>query len=184
MCAAVEGHQAALDALDAQVGDGDTGSTFAAAARRVRAELDTLPLADVGALLARAVGPARRLDGRLQRGARLDLLRGRRDGGRRGRGHRPGAAGGGGRRPRAGGADVGDRTLLDALVPAVQVLREGGTLVAAAEAAEAGTAATAGMRSARAGRSAYVPGEHLRVQDPGAEAVAVMVRAAADATTA
>jgi hypothetical protein len=40
------------------------------------------------------------------------------------------------------------------------------------------------MSTARAGRSAYVPGEHLRVQDPGAAAVAVMLRAAADASAA
>ena len=184
VCAAVEGHQAALDALDAQVGDGDTGSTFAAAARRVRSELDTLPMADVGALLTAvsvllgssmggssgvlgsiffaaagtAAGDGAGTAQALQAG--VDAVR------------------------RAGGADVGDRTLLDALVPAVDVLRQGGSLVEAAEAAEAGTAATAGMRAARAGRSAYVPGEHLQVQDPGAEAVAVMVRAAADATTA
>jgi dihydroxyacetone kinase len=46
VCTAVEAQQGALDALDAQVGDGDTGSTFATAARRVRDQLDALPLAD------------------------------------------------------------------------------------------------------------------------------------------
>ncbi len=179
VCAAVEGHRDALDALDAQVGDGDTGSTFAAAARRVRAELDSLPLADAGALfgalsalLAGSMGGSSGVLGSIffaaagttagEGAGTADALQAGVDAVRR-----------------AGGADVGDRTLLDALVPAVQVLREGGSLAAAADAAEAGAASTAGMTAARAGRSAYVPGEHLRVPDPGAEAVSIMVRAAA-----
>ena len=42
-----------LDALDALVGDGDTGSTFASAAERVAGEVDELPLADRAALMRR-----------------------------------------------------------------------------------------------------------------------------------
>ena len=80
-----------------------------------------------------------------------------------------------------GGAAPGDRTLLDALVPAIDALRNGSVADAAA-AAEAGAATTATMTSAAAGRSAYVSQEHLTdVQDPGAAAIAVIVRAAAGA---
>ena len=156
VCAAVEGHRAALDALDAQVGDGDTGSTFAAAARRVRAELDGLPLADRSALLGALSALLALSMGGSSRRPRLDLLL-------RPLGTVAGEGAGAGEAlqagvdacpPGAGGADAGDRTLLDGADPAVQVLREGGTLAAAAEAAEAGTAVTAGIAVARAGRSA------------------------------
>ena len=50
--AALESARDALDALDARIGDGDTGSTFAAAGRRVAEELDSLPLAQPSALCA------------------------------------------------------------------------------------------------------------------------------------
>ena len=38
--------EAALNALDAKVGDGDTGSTMASAARSVKSELGRMPLAN------------------------------------------------------------------------------------------------------------------------------------------
>ena len=46
ICQALIKREAELNALDARVGDGDTGTTFAAAARTVLAELDALPLSD------------------------------------------------------------------------------------------------------------------------------------------
>ncbi|HEY1734984.1 MAG TPA: dihydroxyacetone kinase subunit DhaK, partial [Acidimicrobiales bacterium] len=46
VCEALITEQRVLDALDAKVGDGDTGSTVAAAARRVLGELDELPLGE------------------------------------------------------------------------------------------------------------------------------------------
>lgn len=83
-----------------------------------------------------------------------------------------------------GGAAPGDRTMLDALLPAVgafeEVLTSGGTtadaLRAAAEAATSGARATAGMRPRR-GRSSYLGERALSHPDPGAEAVAVWLRA-------
>lgn len=87
---------------------------------------------------------------------------------------------GGEKMQRYGGAALGDRTMLDALLPALAELAAGsGTAVAAATAAE-GAAATAAMAQASAGRSAYVPSSHLLgITDPGAEAVAVVFGAVA-----
>ncbi len=165
--------QQALDSLDARTGDGDTGSTFAGAARRVLAELDALPLAQRSALFGRLselLGSA--MGG--SSGVLLSILFA--------------AAGSvGDDAPLAdalaagahavqthGGASEGDRTMLDALLPAIRALRHGG-VAAAADAARTGADATAAMQTARAGRAAYVGAQHLRgVHDPGAEAVAVV----------
>jgi dihydroxyacetone kinase-like protein len=81
----------------------------------------------------------------------------------------------------------GDKTMLDALAPAVEVLRsELGTgkslpqaLQAAAGAAEAGRDATANM-AARRGKSSYARQKSRGFVDPGAASVALLVRAAAD----
>jgi dihydroxyacetone kinase len=73
-----------------------------------------------------------------------------------------------------GGAKPGDRTMIDALAPALAALPNG--LGEAARVARAGADATAGMPSARAGRSSYVSASHLEgVPDPGAEAVATLL---------
>jgi dihydroxyacetone kinase len=79
-----------------------------------------------------------------------------------------------------GGAKAGDRTMLDALVPAVDALRLG-SIGAAATAAQQGADATAGMKNARAGRSSYLSATNLAgVKDPGATAVALAFLAAAE----
>ena len=75
-----------------------------------------------------------------------------------------------------GGAQLGDRTMVDALVPAFSALVKGQGLGAAAKAARAGANATAHMTRARAGRSSYVsPSKLSGVMDPGAEAVATLL---------
>ena len=163
-----------LNALDARVGDGDTGSTVATAARSLQAALPLMPLARLDLFLA----------------ATSDLF-GRSMGGSSGvlmaiffsaAGQ---AAAGGARWPDAlaaglermqayGGARPGDRTMIDALAPALAALPKG--LAAAARAARAGADATARMKAARAGRSSYVASRHLAgVPDPGAEAVALLL---------
>jgi dihydroxyacetone kinase len=77
-----------------------------------------------------------------------------------------------------GGARLGDRTMLDALIPAIAALPQG--LAAAAAAARAGADHTATITRARAGRSAYVPEHALTgAVDPGAEAVALAFAALA-----
>jgi dihydroxyacetone kinase len=77
-----------------------------------------------------------------------------------------------------GGAKPGDRTMLDALYPFVKVLKSG-TLRAAVEAAEGGAEATAQMKP-RLGRSSYLGDRVLGHRDPGAQAVAIWLRAAAE----
>jgi dihydroxyacetone kinase len=82
-----------------------------------------------------------------------------------------------------GGARIGDRTMLDAWVPAIEALRTG-DVVAAARAASEGAARTATMTRAGAGRSSYVREEVLRdVPDPGAVAVAEVFAALARGTS-
>jgi dihydroxyacetone kinase len=85
-----------------------------------------------------------------------------------------------------GGAKRGDRTMLDALLPAIDAfeasLRRGEgaaiALQAAAAAADAGAAATAAMRP-RLGRSSYLGDRVIGIQDGGARAVAIWLRALA-----
>ncbi len=87
-----------------------------------------------------------------------------------------------------GGAGRGDRTMLDALLPARDALNEslaaGWTtaeaLSATASAAEAGARATADLLPRR-GRSSYLGRRALGLVDPGAEAVAIWFRAVARA---
>ena len=76
-----------------------------------------------------------------------------------------------------GGAKVGDRTMVDALEPALKALDATG-VEAAAKAARQGAEETAAMRKAKAGRSAYI-GSQLDTADPGAFAVAEVFAAVA-----
>ncbi|MFK7945724.1 MAG: dihydroxyacetone kinase subunit DhaK [Paracoccaceae bacterium] len=165
--------EAPLNELDAKSGDGDTGSTLATAARALQARLDKLPLADLhqlfpalgnalsqtmggssGVILAiyfNAAGEA------LANGASLPdaLLQGMK------------------RIGEVGGAQVGDRTMIDALSPALTALSDG--LDAAAMRAREGADSTSRIHQAKAGRAAYVPAENLKGNnDPGAEAVALV----------
>jgi dihydroxyacetone kinase len=83
-----------------------------------------------------------------------------------------------------GGAKAGDCTMLDALLPAADAFEAGlargeGSVVAwraAAAAAEAGAAATAAMRP-RLGRASYLGDRAIGIQDGGATAVAMWLRA-------
>ena len=70
-----------------------------------------------------------------------------------------------------GGASLGDRTMVDAVGPALDALDQ--DLTAAAGAARAGANLTATMTKANAGRASYINATQLAGQiDPGAEAVA------------
>ena len=70
-----------------------------------------------------------------------------------------------------GGAVPGDRTMIDALGPALAALDDG--IGPAAEAARKGADLTATITKARAGRASYLPESQLAGHnDPGAEAVA------------
>ncbi|RVD58169.1 DAK2 domain-containing protein [Mesorhizobium sp. M2D.F.Ca.ET.185.01.1.1] len=166
-----------LNALDAKAGDGDTGSTVATGARSVLDRIDTLPLADKAATLA-TIGDTLGASMGGSSGVLLSIFF-------------TAAAqtlGFGATLPKAllaglgrmtfyGGAKVGDRTMVDALEPALKALDASG-LEAAAKAARQGADATAAMQKAKAGRSAYI-GRQLDIADPGAFAVAEVFAAVA-----
>jgi phosphoenolpyruvate---glycerone phosphotransferase subunit DhaL len=86
-----------------------------------------------------------------------------------------------------GKAALGDKTMLDALLPAVDAMRgalEAGSgqaeiLERGAAAAEAGMQATISM-SARKGRASYLGERSVGHQDPGATAAHLMLKAAAE----
>ena len=89
-----------------------------------------------------------------------------------------------------GTAAVGDKTMVDSLEPAVEMLRsrlaDGASLDDAIE--EAAVAAEAGMRStiplqARKGRASYLGERSVGHQDPGATSTALIVRALQKAVT-
>jgi dihydroxyacetone kinase len=70
-----------------------------------------------------------------------------------------------------GGARLGDRTMVDALKPALEVLEDG--FGPAAKAAREGADRTADIVQAKAGRASYISSDQLLGHvDPGAEAVA------------
>ena len=89
-----------------------------------------------------------------------------------------------------GTAAVGDKTMVDALEPAVDTLRarldEGASvdraLDAAAAAAEAGMRATIPLQ-ARKGRASYLGERSVGHQDPGATSTALIIRALQKAVT-
>jgi dihydroxyacetone kinase-like protein len=86
-----------------------------------------------------------------------------------------------------GKAAIGDKTMLDALLPAVDAMRgalEAGSglteiLERGAAAAEAGMRATITMQ-ARKGRASYLGERSVGHQDPGATAAHLLLKAAAD----
>ncbi|UNO38822.1 dihydroxyacetone kinase subunit DhaL [Streptomyces sp. MST-110588] len=79
---------------------------------------------------------------------------------------------------RLGGSAPGDKTMLDALDPAVEALAE--SVGAAARAAERGALATVPLR-ARKGRASYLGERSIGHQDPGAASAALLFAALAEA---
>lgn len=170
-CNLLIGEQDALNALDAKSGDGDTGSTLATASRALIGSLDRLPLADqtqlyraIGLELSQTMGGSSGVLLAIFFAAAGDASASGKDA--------IGALKSGlDRVQQVGGASPGDRTMIDALLPALEALPDG--LAAAAEAARKGADATAEITRARAGRASYVSAESLAGHnDPGAEAVA------------
>ncbi|MFI7351312.1 dihydroxyacetone kinase subunit DhaL [Streptomyces sp. NPDC049936] len=77
-----------------------------------------------------------------------------------------------------GGAAPGDKTMIDALVPAVDAL--GDSFAAARTAAEEGAEATTPLQ-ARKGRASYLGERSIGHQDPGATSAALLVAALQEA---
>jgi dihydroxyacetone kinase len=192
MCAEMEAAQAALQELDAKAGDGDLGVTvqlgFRAVCENLRqcggkdigTTLVTLGMAfnaaaasTFGTLMATAFMRAGRpVKGKMEIGltefvammeAAVEGIKER------------------------GKAAPGERTMLDALIPAAEALaissKEGKglseALIAAAAAAEAGAQATAAMIP-RHGRAGWIARKPIGVPDAGAVAVARMLEALSD----
>ena len=85
-----------------------------------------------------------------------------------------------------GGASEGDKTMVDALAPAIRALGQARSaapadaLAAMAAAAAAGAAATAAMQ-ARKGRASYLGPRSVGHEDPGAASTALILAALAEA---
>ncbi|OUJ13978.1 dihydroxyacetone kinase subunit DhaK [Acetobacter sp. DsW_063] len=165
-----------LNGLDAKVGDGDAGSTFAETARVIDGALDRLPLNDpfalmqtLGRLLSRHAGGSS--------GVLLSIMfaaAGRSEQER----WQAALAEGLAAMRHLGGAGAGDRTMLDALIPAIEVLEKDGPWDSVVSAARNGADATAKMKKAGAGRASYIPEGRLDdTPDPGAEAIARLFEA-------
>jgi dihydroxyacetone kinase-like protein len=187
-------HQGELTALDAAIGDADHGTNMARGMTAVVAALEASPpgtpaalLKGVGMTLVRTVGGASgplygtfflrmatatgddltRLDDAAFATALLAGLEGV---------------------VARGKAEAGDKTMLDALAPALDTLEAelasgsdlAAALAAARAAAEAGRDATIGLQ-ARKGRASYLGERSVGHQDPGATSAALLVAAAATA---
>lgn len=196
VAATVAEHRVELTHLDRDIGDGDHGENLARGFTAVLAKLDAGEPATPGAVLklvattlistvggaagplfgtgflraATSVGDAQTLDG----SAVASALTAARDG-----------------VVARGKAESGDKTMVDALTPAVTAAKSaaegGGTaaqvLTAAAEAATAGAEATVPMQ-ARKGRASYLGERSIGHKDPGATSTGYLLQALADAAKA
>jgi dihydroxyacetone kinase len=160
-----------LNALDAKSGDGDTGSTLAGAARALINAIDRLPLSD-HTQLYRAIGQELSQTMGGSSGVLLAIFfAAAGDAASSGLPMADSLKAGLARMQEIGGAHLGDRTMVDALSPALDALEKG--FIPAAVAARVGANLTATMLKAKAGRAAYINAKQLDGHiDPGAEAVA------------
>jgi dihydroxyacetone kinase len=191
-CKALVAAEGELTEMDRVTGDGDLGASMARAAKAVQERLSSYPLDNIPATL-KALGDTlrRELGGSsgplygvlfLRSGSVLESL------GASGLASWTGALAQGCQAiSELGGAKPGDRTMLDALDPFVKALQQNkdakttrDAVAAAVEAAERGAAATAQMKP-RLGRSSYLGDRVLGHPDPGAQAVALWLRAACGA---
>ncbi|WP_170351998.1 dihydroxyacetone kinase subunit DhaK [Ruegeria atlantica] len=162
-----------LNELDAKSGDGDTGSTLATAARALQGSLDRMPLADLTQLFPALGNELSQTMGGSSGVILAIFFNAAGDACASGASVSKSLVEGLNRVSQVGGAKVGDRTMIDALAPALAALPSG--LTHAAKAAREGANNTANIRRAKAGRAAYVPEENLvGHNDPGAEAVALL----------
>jgi dihydroxyacetone kinase-like protein len=177
-------HAGELVALDQAIGDGDHGLNMQRGFATVLAELDrycTLPLGEalrgVGVALVRSVGGA---SGPLYGTLFMELGKSLPpDASREGVARAFGAAVDAVKA--RGKSDVGQKTMLDVLVPVLQALRESDADLPARlrAAARAAAAATVPMRATR-GRASFLGERSIGHMDPGARSSELMVQAVAD----
>jgi dihydroxyacetone kinase-like protein len=187
--AAVAEHKVELVRLDTAIGDGDHGTNMDRGMRKVLERIDGLEGADIGATL-KAVGMALvssvggaagplygtlflQMSTALGDSEPVDLECWA-------AAWRKGLEGVQAR----GKAKLGDKTMVDALTPAVEALEQAGDLDgglrAAAEAAEEGMKATVPL-VARKGRASYLGERSAGHQDPGATSVTYLFQSAVEA---
>jgi len=193
VAATVSEHRVELTHLDRDIGDGDHGENLSRGFTAVLTKLESAEPANPAAVLklvattlistvggaagplfgtgflraATSLGDATEIDGQ----AVATALTAARDG-----------------VVARGKAESGDKTMVDALTPAVNAAKEaaaGGAsvadvLTAAAEAATAGAAATVPMQ-ARKGRASYLGERSIGHQDPGATSTGYLLQALAGA---
>ncbi len=165
--------EADLNSLDAKVGDGDTGSTIATGARSLKAHINQLPLANpsllltsISDLLGKSMGGSSGVLLAIMFAAAGQVIKA-------GDPVVTALQAGLDRMKEIGGARTGDRTMIDALEPALAAVASGKSMAQAAAIAREGADATGSMTRAGAGRSTYVSSTSLKgVPDPGAVAVA------------
>jgi dihydroxyacetone kinase-like protein len=178
-----------LSQLDSAIGDGDHGVNMARGFNAVAAAMDASPPADIGAafkaastaLIKTVGGASGPLYGtfflrcalgfagksELDLGSWTDAVE-------------KGIQG----IEQLGKAQKGDKTMLDAWIPALAALKAGGTdlkeaLKAAADAAEEGMKATIPLQ-AHKGRASYLGERSIGHQDPGATSTFLLLKAAAE----
>lgn len=167
-----------INALDAKVGDGDAGATFAAASKTIKGMIDKLPYDNIGQLFT-SIGRILSREAGGSSGVLLSILF-TAAGNDFEVSHDYGKALLAGLRQMQsyGGAKKGNRTMIDALEPAFEALSNGKSVADAAKDARKGADATAQVTKTHFGRSSYVPEEALKgIPDPGAEAMAEVFEA-------
>ena len=186
-------HKEQLTELDAALGDGDHGINMDRGMSEVLLKLPGFAARDIGAilngvgmtLLSKVGGASGPLYGTFfmrfskESNGKLELS---------GEEFLTGLAAGVLGIQQRGSAQLGEKTMVDALARAVAALRgalaEGSDLPAglqaAAAAAQAGAAATVAMQATK-GRASYLGPRSMGHQDPGATSAALLVSAAAEA---
>ncbi len=179
-CTAAIQSRDALNNLDATIGDGDCGSTFARGGAGVRdsEEVHAAPslkqaLATIADVAGEAMGGSSGALLKIFFSAMASELRNDPDRDDIARAITLGVS----RIMLYGGATQGDATMLDSLIPLSETLNAGGSWKEALAAAAAGCEATKAM-TAKAGRASYVPGDsQVGISDPGATAVVLILQA-------
>jgi len=184
----IEKNSVLLSDLDAAIGDGDHGANMTRGFSAVAKKLNGSSPADIGALfktvgmtLLSTVGGA---SGPLYGGFFLEL--GKQSAGKQ---ELDAAAlvsileAGLGDIKRRGKAELGDKTMVDALTPAVEAMKTAGSDITVATRLAATTAREAAVNTtpllARKGRASYLGERSIGHQDPGATSTALLLESLA-----
>jgi dihydroxyacetone kinase len=176
VCNSLKACKDQLDELDAKIGDGDTGTTIFNAANSILLNLSKFPLKSAsksalyfGGLLSQVMGGSSGVLLSIFFTAAGNHLKSNDDVWENIEAWKYGLEA----IMRYGGAKLGDRTMLDSLIPAIDAMAT--SMEAASEASKKGVTATMNMDVSHAGRSSYVPATSLfGVADPGAVAVSIV----------